>query len=81
MKRNSNNCYNKKNNILNSIILLMEDIWKLSQDLNIYDYYHIYKEANRTINCLTQKGIYNIVDNLEVNFLQEYYKVWFRRLL
>ena len=31
-------CYNKKVNILNYIFLLMDDIWNLPQDLNIYIY-------------------------------------------
>ena len=31
-------CYNKKVNILNYIFLLMDDIWNLPQDLNIYFY-------------------------------------------
>ena len=34
-------CYNKKSNIPSSIMLLMEDILKLSQDLYIYDCHHI----------------------------------------
>ena len=52
--------YNKKNNISNYIILLMEDIWKLSRDLYIYDYHHIYREANITTYCLTKKDICNL---------------------
>ena len=35
----------------------MEDIWKLSRDLNIHSCYHVYKEANRTTDCLAKKGI------------------------
>ena len=34
-------CYNKKSNTPSSIMLLMEDILKLSQDLYIYDCHHI----------------------------------------
>ena len=45
-------CYNRKNGLPSSIILRIEDIWKLSQGLNINNYCHIYKEANRTIDCL-----------------------------
>lgn len=38
--------YNKKSNVCHSIMLLMKDIWKLTQDLNIYYCFHIYREAN-----------------------------------
>lgn len=41
-------------------MLLMEDIWKLSQDLYIYDCHYIYREANRTTDCLAKKGICNL---------------------
>ena len=47
-----------------SIILLMEDIWRLSQDLNIYNCCHIYREANRTSDCLTKNSIYNTNPNI-----------------
>ena len=47
-------------NIPSYIMLLMEDIWKLSQDLNIYNCRHIYKEANRIADCLANKGICNL---------------------
>ena len=40
-------------------ILLMGDIWKLCQDLNIYNCCHIYRESNRTSDCLAKKGICN----------------------
>ena len=50
-------CYNKKINIPISIMLLMEDIWKLAQDLNIYICQHVYQEANITVDCLANKGI------------------------
>ena len=46
-------CYNKIINIPSSIMLVMEDIWKLFQGLHIYECLHVYKEAN----CLTKKGI------------------------
>ena len=35
----------------------MDDIWKLSQDLNVYIRRHVYREANRTVNCLAKKGL------------------------
>ena len=50
----------KKSNISNSIILLIENIWKLSQDLCIYDCCRIYRETNKTINYFTKKGICNL---------------------
>ena len=52
-------CYNKKSSLPNSIILLMEDIWGLAHNLNIYNCCHIYREANRTTDCLAKKGICN----------------------
>ena len=57
-------CYNRRSNSLSSIILLMEDIWRLSQDLKIYNCFHIYKEASRTMDCLAMKCIYNIDPNI-----------------
>ena len=33
----------------------MEDIWSLSHNLNIYKYSHIYREANKILNCLAKK--------------------------
>ena len=45
-------------------MLLVEDIWKLSQNLNIYHYCHIYKKANKTTNCLTKKDIYMTNSNV-----------------
>ena len=50
----------KKSNIPSSIMLLIEDIWKLSQDLYIYNCYYIYNEANRIIDCLVMKSICNL---------------------
>ena len=44
----------KKSNILNFIILLMEDIWRITQDLNIICC-HIYSKANRIIYYLVKK--------------------------
>ena len=43
-------------------MLLIEDIWKFSQDLNIYDCRHVYREANKIANCLAKKGI-SILDS------------------
>ena len=55
------NYYNNNKNIIpNFIMLLMEDIWKLSQDLYIYDCCHIYRETNRITYCLAKKCIYNL---------------------
>ena len=42
----------------------MEDIWRLSQNLNVYNCCHIYKEANRTMDGLAKKGIYNSNPNI-----------------
>ena len=36
-------CYDKKNSLPSSIILLMEDIWGLARNLNIFSCCHIYK--------------------------------------
>ena len=55
------NYYNNNKNIIpNFIMLLMEDIWKLSQNLYIYGCCHIYRETNRITYCLANKGIYNL---------------------
>ena len=45
-------------------MLLMEDIWRLSHNLNIYNCCHIYREANRTTDCLVEKGIYMTNSNI-----------------
>ena len=58
------NCYNKKGSSPSSIILLMEDIWRLSHNPNIYNCCHIYREANRTVDCLAKKGIYMTNSNI-----------------
>ena len=51
-------CYNKRINISSTIILVIEDILKLSQGLNIYECRcHIYREANRTVDYLTKKEL------------------------
>ena len=39
--------------------ILVEDIWKLSHSLNIFNCCHVYREANRTTDCLAKKGICN----------------------
>ena len=54
-------CYNRR---CSSIILHMEDILRLYQDLNIYNCGNIYRETNRTTNCLAKKGIYNTICNI-----------------
>ena len=54
--------YNKNINIPNSILLLMEDIWKLFQDLNIYVCRHVYREANKIVDCVAKKG-FSILDS------------------
>ena len=55
-------CYNKRINISGFIMLLMEDILKLYQGLHIYECRHVYREANRTTDCLAKKGI-GIIDS------------------
>lgn len=63
--------YNKKINIPSSILLLMEDIGKLSHDLNIYVCRHVYREVNRTTDYLAKKGL-SIIDSSVwwLNFLK-----------
>ena len=51
--------YNRRSSSLNSIILLIKDIWGFSQDLNIYHCCHIYEEVNIITDGLAIKGIYN----------------------
>ena len=53
------NCYIKKNSLHTSITFLMEDIWGLAQNLNIYNCCNIYRKANRITYCLVKKGICN----------------------
>ena len=53
-------CYNKKSNIPSTIMLLMEDIWKLTHDLNIHNCHHIYRKTNRIAYCLAKKKICSI---------------------
>ena len=50
-------CYNKKINIPSSILLLMDDIWNLSQGLNIYVYRRVYKEGNKIAACLAKRRL------------------------
>ena len=38
-------------------MLLIEDIWNLSQGLNIYIYRHVYREGNITVDYLAIKGL------------------------
>ena len=42
------------------ILLSVKDNWKLSCDLNIYNDCRIYKETNKTTNCLVNKDICNL---------------------
>ena len=57
-------CYIKKGCPPSSILLLMEDIWRLYHNLNIYNYCRIYREANRTTDYLAKKGIYMTNSNI-----------------
>ena len=41
-------CYNIKNNIFSFIMLLIKGIWKLSQNLNIYNCHHIYRNKSNS---------------------------------
>ena len=73
-------CYNKKkkSNLPSSIILLIEDIWRLSKSLNIFNCYHIYREANRTSYYLVKKGICNPTSSIWwSNFLRDVRKYTF----
>ena len=45
-----------------SIRVLMEDIWNLSGNLNIYSSYHVYREATRIADYLIRKCI-GIIDS------------------
>ena len=45
-------------------MLLMEDIWRLSHNLNTYSCCHIYREPTRTTYCLANKGIYSTNSNI-----------------
>ena len=72
-------CYNRRSSSPSSIILLMKDIWRLSQDLNIYKCGHIYREVNRTTICLAKKYIYDT--NLNIwfsNFPRDVIKLGFK---
>ena len=51
------NRFNKRISVSCSIRILMEDILKLSEDLNIYSHHHVYKEVNRIVNCIAKKDI------------------------
>ena len=50
-------CFNKMISAPCSIRVLMEDIYNLSRDLNIHSCHHVYRESNRTVDCLAKKGI------------------------
>ena len=45
-------------------MLLMEDIRRLSHNLNVFNCCHIYREENRTIDCLANKGGYSTNSNI-----------------
>ena len=69
-------CYNKKKSSLSSsIILLIEDIWRLSRNLNTYNCFHIYRETNRIVYCLAKKGISNTNSNI---WLSKFYRHVYR---
>ena len=57
----------------------MEDILKLSKGLKIYSCYHVYKGANKTVNCITKKSI-SIIDLriLMSNFLKDVANISFK---
>ena len=57
-------CYNKKCSSPSSIMLHMEDIWRFSHNFNIYNCCHVYRKANRTIDCLVKKSIYMTNSNI-----------------
>ena len=42
----------------------MEDVWRISRSLNIVNCCHIYREANRTTDCLAKKNNYNTDSNI-----------------
>lgn len=50
-------CFNKKCSLPSSIMLLMEHIWRVGENLNIFKCCHVYKGEHRTTNCLAKKGI------------------------
>ena len=56
--------YNKKINIYSFILLLIEDIWNLSQDLNTYVCRHVYRECYRTADYLVKKGLNSLNSNV-----------------
>lgn len=77
-------CYNKKSNIPSTIMLLMEDIWKLTHDLNIHNCHHIYRKTNRIAYCLVKKKnlqyrVYfpRVVTKFE---FEDYYDLSFNRI-
>ena len=42
------NRFNKKSNLASSIMLQIDDVWRLSYNLNIYKCRHILRKANKT---------------------------------
>ena len=75
-------CYNKRSSSFNSIIFLIEDVWKLFQDLNIYNCDHIYREVNRTIVILQIFNIWcsNFPRNVIKFGFKDYYDLSFNRI-
>ena len=73
-------CYDKRTSVPCSIKILIEDIWKLSRDLNIYSCHHVYREANRTVDCRVKKGI-SIIDSKTwlSNFLKDIINISFKK--
>ena len=46
------NCFNRKNSSLNSIILLMEDVWRIFLNSNMVNCCYLYGKANIIVDCL-----------------------------
>ena len=42
------NRFDKKSNLASSIMLQIDDVWRLSHNLNIYKCRHILRKANKT---------------------------------
>ena len=60
-------------------MLLMEDIWKLAQNHNIYICQHAYRKVNGTIDCLAKKGIGILESSVwRSNFPKDFINVSFK---
>ena len=55
-------CFNKRIGVFCSIRILMEDILKLSNDLNIYGCHRVYTKVNKILDCIVKKYI-SIIDS------------------